>query len=44
MNQKRNREQLDRSTDLMGSGTSPGGVGDGYGKQLANMQELDRQR
>ena len=44
MNNKRNRDDFDRSQDRLQYGTSPHAIGQGYGSQLAAMQEKDRQK
>ena len=44
MNQKRNQKEFDRHQELAVAGTSPSAIGDGYGRQLAAMQEQERQK
>lgn len=44
INQQKQKRDMDRSYELQQSGTTPASIGDGYQRQLAAMQEGERQK
>ena len=44
MDAKRGAKDLERQQELAKAGTTPAAIGDGYGTQLARMEENERQK
>jgi len=44
MNQKKSKEEMERSFELQNSNTTPVQIGDGYQRQLAAMQQQEMQK